>query len=115
MVTIVRGIRTEKLGDFKDFRTRFNRRAARLNSHGVRIIESAISHRAIQHWSLREWEIPILLATLETLGNPTSAQSLRDLSVKMYETRRGKEGKSELLLGNHAPRNAENPIPTRKK
>ena len=69
----------------------------------MNISESIIPHRAIQPQRLREGKPPILLASLDTFNNPTSAKALRELSIKMYETHRGKTNASEVPHENHNP------------
>ena len=87
----------ESAENFKDFWTRFTRCTTRLNAHGMNLSESIIFHRAIQALRLPEGQLPILLATLETFPNPTSVTSLRELSIKMYETHKSKIDPSEVF------------------
>ena len=76
--------------NYKDFWTRFTRCVTRLQAHGLAMSESVVFHRAIQALRVPEGQLPILLATLETFPNPTSVDSLKSLTIKMYETHRGK-------------------------
>ena len=91
--------------NFKDFWTRFNRCVTRLNAHGLAVNESIVFHRAIQALRIPDGQLPILLATLETFSNPTSVESLKALTVKMYETHRGKLDSSEVFATDTNPGN----------
>ena len=76
---------------------RFARCITRLNAHGVNLHESIVFHRSIQDLRLPEVQLPIILATLETFQNPTASNTLRELSIKMYETRKGEIDSSEVF------------------
>ena len=82
--------------NYKDFWTRFTRCVTRLQAHGLAMSESVVFHRSIQALRIPEGHLPILLATLETFPNPTSVDSLKSLTIKMYETHRGKTDSSEV-------------------
>ena len=82
--------------NYKDFWTRFTRCVTRLQDRGLAMSESAVFHRAIQALRVPEGQLPILLATLETFPNPTSIDALKSLTIKMYETHRGKTDSSEV-------------------
>lgn len=76
--------------NYKDFWTRFARCVARLSAHGLAIIESVIPHRPAQALRVPDGKLPILLATLGTFANPTSVDSMKSPTIKMYEADRGK-------------------------
>ena len=98
----------ENAENFKDFRTRFARCTTRLNAHGMNLSGSIIFHRAIQAIRVPEGQLPILLATLETFPNPTSVTSLRELSIKMYETHKSKPDSSEVFMAKNIESDEEN-------
>ena len=83
---------------FKDFWTRFARRVTRLNAHGLNIIESAVFRRETQALRIPDGQLPILLATLATFPNPDSIDSLKSLTVKMYEAHRGEIDSSGMFV-----------------
>ena len=62
------------------------------------INESAVPHRQIQALRIHEGELPIFLVTLGTFPNPTSVEALESLTIKMYETHRGKLDSSEVFV-----------------
>ena len=86
--------------NFKDFRTSLARCATRLNDHGLSLNESVVFHRAIQAIDIHEGTRPILLATLETAPNPTSADALKLHTIKTYETNRGELDSPEVCTTN---------------
>lgn len=75
--------------NYKDFRARFARWATLLEAHGANLSESIIFHRSTQSMRIPGGQRPILLGALEAFSNPASITALRELSVKMYELRRG--------------------------
>ena len=78
----------EQNENFKDPRTRPNRCVARLNAHRAHMNGSVVFYRPIQAIRITDGQLPILLETMGTFGNPTSVANFRLSPIEKYENRR---------------------------
>ena len=75
-------------GNFKDFWSRYSRTITKLQSLGMTVNEEMVFRKVIQALRLPDGQLPIVLSAFRTMNASTSAQSLKELKIKMYETHR---------------------------
>ena len=74
--------------NLKDFWARFLRVTTRLEALSMKMSEQVVFSQAIQALKLSESQLPIVLSALETKQCSHSVDTLREITIKMYETHR---------------------------
>ena len=87
--------------NYKDFWARFNRCTAKLAALGMAMTDQVIFNRAIQALRVPEGQLPIILSALETRPDRFSIDSLKDITIRMYETHRPKIDSTEVFVTDH--------------
>ena len=94
--------------NYKDFWTRFNRCTAKLTALDMPMTQQVIFNRAIQALRLPDGQLPIILSALETRPDRFSVDSLREITIRMYETHRPKIDTAEVFVADSNPALIEN-------
>ena len=74
--------------NYKDFWSRFTRCVAKLNPLGMPLSGKIVFSRAIHALRLPAGKLPIALPALETHPGRFSVSGLREITIRMYETRK---------------------------
>ena len=91
----------ESSENYKDFWARFNRCTAKLAALGMAMTDQVVFNRAIQALRVPEGQLPIILSALETRPDRFSIDSLKDITIRMYETHRPKIDSTEVFAAGH--------------
>ena len=76
--------------NYKDYWARFSRCAAKMSALDMPMTRQVIFNRAIQALRLPEGQLPIVLSALESRPDRFSVDSLREMTIRIYETHRPK-------------------------
>ena len=95
--------------NLNDFRARLLRVAARLETMGVEMNEDMMPPQSLKALKLSEGKLPIALSAMETKPNSQSVGSLKDVTIKMSETRRRNPDTSEVYQAQGVPDTATMP------
>ena len=90
----------ESQENYKDFWARFNRCTAKLAALDMPMTQQVIFNRAIQALRLPDGQLPIVLSALEARPDRFSVESLREMTIRMYETHRPKTDTTEVFMTN---------------
>ena len=83
--------------NYKDFWTRFTRCVAKLGALGMPMNQTVVPNRAIQALRLPYGQLPIVLSALETRPDRFSVDSLREITIRMYEAHKPGGDSSEVF------------------
>ena len=70
---------------------------------GMAMTDQVVFNRAIQALRVPDGQLPIILSALETRPDRFSVDSLKDITIRMYETHRPKIDTTEVYVANNYP------------